>query len=796
MKGSPLAVHAAEGELRKAPLPSLQALSLQARRPVPSTSLFSSMLPPFSTSASRGRPLFSARFLSLVGLFLSLLAMAAAPAARAQTDACPDRTGLIALLCIQENYSPTATLGYSTARDVLYRDIDSDGSGTLEGIYSGYTITLTSGEDPSQDAFSKGINAEHVYPQSKGAGIEPERSDMHNLYPAREEVNSARSNIPYGESPDSQTDAWYRLDQVQSLAPTSNIDAFSERLGSTVWEPRESREGDVARAALYFFAVWREVADVPFFEGMREDLLNWHWADPATQAERDRSAAIAAEQGNENPFALDESLAGRTFGTRSGPALVFDPVRLEAGEGGGSLALTVRYKSPDGSSVTADVAFRADLSTASAGDLGSYSTQTVSFPSSAPDGATRTVTVALTDDAEVEETEEAIFQIENVESAGQARPGIQSASLLELKDNDSPLALNEILADPPSGPEGDANQDGARSATEDEFVEIYNTSASKSVDLSGYELKDAAGAKHVFPGGTSLGPETSVVVFGGGAPAASIPGLVQTASSGSLGLNNGGDDVTLTDGSGIDVLSYSYDGSVTGESITRSPDFTGSFVAHSSATGSGGALFSPGRTLEGSPLPVELVAFQADVSGERATLRWQTASETGNARFEVQRKEGEGRRSLAEAQGPWKTIGQVEGAGTTSEPQRYVYQAGRLAYGTHWFRLRQVDTDGTAHLSEAIKALVAPSSGLALEVYPTPVRSRATVTVATGRAQDVSVLAYDLLGRVVARLYEGPVAPGQPARLTLEGFRLGAGTYFVRAEGLSGSETRRATVVR
>jgi hypothetical protein len=254
--------------------------------------------------------------------------------------------------------------------------------------------------------------------------------------------------------------------------------------------------------------------------------------------------------------------------------------------------------------------------------------------------------------------------------------------------------------------------------------------------------------------------------------------------------------VTLTDGSGVDVLSYTYDGSVSDESITRSPDFTGGFVAHSSATGSDGTLFSPGRTLEGDPLPVELVAFQADVSSGRATLRWQTASETGNARFEVQRKEGEGNGPPTAAQGTWETIGQVEGAGTTSEPQRYVYKVGRLAYGTHWFRLRQVDTDGTAHLSEAIEAIASPASGLALEVYPTPVRSRATLTVATGRPQDVSVRAYDLLGRVVARLYDGPVAPGRPARLTLEGARLGAGTYFVRAQGPSGSETRRATVVR
>jgi hypothetical protein len=86
---------------------------------------------------------------------------------------CAGQTGQAVLQCIQNGYSPTGTLGYGPARDVMYRDIDARPSGELEGICSGYTITLTPGADPSQDAFAKGINAEHVFPQSRGAGTEP-----------------------------------------------------------------------------------------------------------------------------------------------------------------------------------------------------------------------------------------------------------------------------------------------------------------------------------------------------------------------------------------------------------------------------------------------------------------------------------------------------------------------------------------------------------------------------------------------------------------------------------------------
>ena len=76
--------------------------------------------------------------------------------------------------------------------------------------------------------------------------------------------------------------------------------------------------------------------------------------------------------------------------------------------------------------------------------------------------------------------------------------------------------------------------------------------------------------------------------------------VVQTASTGSLGLNNSGDTVTLSDGSTDQaVVAYGAEGGYD-QSLTRDPDITGSFVQHSTATGSGGALFSPGTQIDGS----------------------------------------------------------------------------------------------------------------------------------------------------------------------------------------------------
>jgi hypothetical protein len=193
-------------------------------------------------------------------------------------------------------------------------------------------------------------------------------------------------------------------------------------------------------------------------------------------------------------------------------------------------------------------------------------------------------------------------------------------------------------------------------------------------------------------------------------------------------------------------------------------------------------------------LPVELAGLEAQVSGRSVTLRWQTASETENARFVVQHK-GPGKRE-EDRQGEWDPLGVARGAGTTSNPQNYNYKAEGLTYGTHRFRLRQVDVGGTAHHSKVVKATLSPSEALSVKAYPNPVGARGTVRIATRARQEVTLVAYDVLGRRVARLFEGEVRPGRPASVTVEGAALPSGTYFLEARGKNAAETTRLTIVR
>ena len=165
-----------------------------------------------------------------------------------------------------------------------------------------------------------------------------------------------------------------------------------------------------------------------------------------------------------------------------------------------------------------------------------------------------------------------------------------------------PLVINEFLADPDSTVAlGDANGDGARSATQDEFIEIVNTGDS-DVDMSGMTISDQIGVRHVFADGTVLLAGQAIVIFGGGTPTGDFGGAqVVTASSGALGLNNGGDRITLAtaDGDAIAELEYGSEGGAN-QSLTREPDLTGDFAQHTGVAGALGATFSPGTKADGS----------------------------------------------------------------------------------------------------------------------------------------------------------------------------------------------------
>lgn len=162
------------------------------------------------------------------------------------------------------------------------------------------------------------------------------------------------------------------------------------------------------------------------------------------------------------------------------------------------------------------------------------------------------------------------------------------------------VLINEVLADPPASI-GDANHDGVVSTTQDEFVELINTSA-VVVSLANWKLSDAVQVRHTFSPIAAIPAYGFYLVFGGGSPVGFSNAAV--ASSGGLSLNNTAETVILKDATSliIDTLTYGAEGGAD-VSLTRSPDGVGSFVKHTSINAN---RFSPGSTVDGlTELPHE-----------------------------------------------------------------------------------------------------------------------------------------------------------------------------------------------
>lgn len=190
-----------------------------------------------------------------------------------------------------------------------------------------------------------------------------------------------------------------------------------------------------------------------------------------------------------------------------------------------------------------------------------------------------------------------------------------------------------------------------------------------------------------------------------------------------------------------------------------------------------------------NPLPVEVTRFTATLDDGTALLQWRTASETNNAGFQVQH-EPPGRDRFEKA-------GFVEGTGTTTTPQSYQFRISDLKSGTHTFRLRQVDTDGTGHLTDPVQVVVQMDEALRLTgPAPNPIQSEATLRFALRTGGEATLTLYNALGQRVATLYRGAPAPGQLQRVRLDASTLPSGLYLVRLQAHDQTRTARVTVTR
>ncbi|MBF9220181.1 hypothetical protein [Hymenobacter ruricola] len=173
-----------------------------------------------------------------------------------------------------------------------------------------------------------------------------------------------------------------------------------------------------------------------------------------------------------------------------------------------------------------------------------------------------------------------------------------------------------------------------------------------------------------------------------------------------------------------------------------------------------------------APLPVELLAFTAERRGADGLLKWATASEKNNDRFEVE-SSPDGR--------TYRRIGTVAGQGSSSQRHDYSLTDPNLArYATDrvYYRLRQVDRDGTAQFSPVRTVQVPLESGFAVQAYPQPFATELNLLIRTDEAGPAVVALHDAVGRALLTR-QASLQPGSTAVALPEAAALPAGVYVL-----------------
>ena len=181
------------------------------------------------------------------------------------------------------------------------------------------------------------------------------------------------------------------------------------------------------------------------------------------------------------------------------------------------------------------------------------------------------------------------------------------------------------------------------------------------------------------------------------------------------------------------------------------------------------------------PLPVELISFEGKPTPSGIELTWATASETDNDRFEVERSQN-GKSFTA--------IGAVEGAGSSSTRINYTFTDASAKAGLHYYRIKQVDFDGTSETSKVIAVENERAAATAdnLSVYPNPVTGK-VVHVALEPNTGTMLQIRDLNGRTV---YSQAIEAGQRRlELSIAELQLKKGMYLVILQNGQTQETQK-----
>ncbi len=153
---------------------------------------------------------------------------------------------------------------------------------------------------------------------------------------------------------------------------------------------------------------------------------------------------------------------------------------------------------------------------------------------------------------------------------------------------------------------------------------------------------------------------------------------------------------------------------------------------------------STGEVVPTAALPVELLEFKATVNSalKNVDLLWVTASEINNDYFVIERSTNAS---------DWIPLDSVNGAGNSNAMLSYHYPDKNPYSGTSYYRLKQIDFDGTISYSNIESIEVVNFEGLEIiSLFPNPSNGEVSISVKSSATGTLELKAYDSLGKLVS----------------------------------------------
>ncbi len=210
---------------------------------------------------------------------------------------------------------------------------------------------------------------------------------------------------------------------------------------------------------------------------------------------------------------------------------------------------------------------------------------------------------------------------------------------------------------------------------------------------------------------------------------------------------------------------------------------------HGWATGHLGTIIATN-----TPVPVELALFTAAVENRTVLLSWQTATETNNSGFEVQRSNvRNGKLGTQNSE----MIGFVKGSGTSAQKNNYSFIDKNIESGSYSYRLVQIDFDGTRTESEFVNVEInaVPSEYALMQNYPNPFNPSTVIEYSIPESGNVKLKVFNSLGQEVAVLKNEFEAAGMH-KINFNASGLNSGIYYYRIELNSFSSVKKMILLR